>query len=262
VADTQAAPQLVKALTGVLPDGAIRQLMQALGNCTQPYSSRAATNIQPNNSLGNRNGVYTGGRWNPSDYPGLIPAAGLPQGSYELPSQGGYTSGDWNMSNYGGNSFYFPSSSDFNLNSYFGGPTFNVGGNTTFENQNVVNQTVTNQVAQNITVQSINGIPVGGGGGAPSGSAPGDPADPSGGLGQFGGGGGAVPGVPSGVPFFPWNPFTPQDMRDLERYVRDQVRSQFNALPQQGRGTVRVPGGATLTEDCKIKFSYRDAPVR
>jgi len=40
VADTQAAPQIVKALAGVLPDGAVRQLMQALGNCNQPFTSR------------------------------------------------------------------------------------------------------------------------------------------------------------------------------------------------------------------------------
>ena len=54
-------PALAKALTGYLPDAAVRQLMQALGNCNQPMTSRAVQNFQPPEQIGNRGGVYTGG---------------------------------------------------------------------------------------------------------------------------------------------------------------------------------------------------------
>lgn len=229
--------------------------MQTLGNCTQPFSSRSATNFQANDALGNRNGVYTGGRWNPSDYQGLIPNSGLSPDKYELPGQGGYTSGDWNLSNYGGNNFYFPSSNEFALNNYYGGPTMNVGGNTVFENQYV----------QNLTVEIINGQPVGGGGGGfvlPMPAGP-PPAPPEGaGPGEGAGTGGSAPGAGGGAGVGGggggwWIPITPPTLDALRDAVRDLTR-RVNNIPTGGSVKYKQVTGATLTSDCKIKLSTVD----
>lgn len=231
MADTQAMPALAKALSGVLPDGAVRQLMQALGNCNQPYTSRGVQNFQYPEQFGNNNGVYSGGQWNPSQYPGLLPPAGSP-GTTELPGPGGWQGGNYyggaiTNNNYDGNSFYFPTNQEFALNNYYGGPIMNVGGNSTFNNI----------TANNITTNNITVVGFGpGGGGA---DQPGEPALPGGGAPGVGlpGGGGFVPPIiilrpPGGA--------------------GGVVGRQINL---RASGTVGIPKEGELQDDCKVKLT-------
>lgn len=233
MADTQSMPALAKALSGVLPDGAVRQVMQALGNCNQPYTSRGVQNFQYPEQLGNSNGVYSGGQWNPSQYPGLLPSAGS-GGQTEIPGPGGwqggnYTGGGYNANNYAGNSFYFPTNQEFSLNNYYGGPIMNVGGNSTFNNI----------TANNITTQNFTIVNGGGVAGFPPG-LPGGP-EPAG-----------VPGVPGfGGPGFP-GPF-----------ILPPIWNRPPGVPGPGgasppfTGTISVvtPTEGELTDDCKVKLT-------
>jgi hypothetical protein len=238
MADTQAMSSLVKALTGVLPEAAVRQLMQALGNCNQPTSSRAPADYQPNYNLGNTNGVYAGGRWNPAQYPGLLPDAGT-DGFVERPNSGSsyYGSGNQttNTNNYDGNNFYFPTNQAFNLNNFYGGPSMTVGGNSTFNN------IVTNQ----ITTAQINVTGGGGGGFAPSpppaAAQPGDGGFGGGGVGGGGGGGGAIPGGGGG------------GIAILAGGVGAPVIGRMVNL--RASGNVNIPSEGTLTDDCKVTLS-------
>jgi hypothetical protein len=232
MADTQSMPALAKALSGVLPDGAVRQLMQALGNCNQPYTSRGVQNFQYPEQLGNSNGVYSGGQWNPSQYPGLLPSAGS-GGQTEIPGPGGwqggnYTGGGYNANNYAGNSFYFPTNQEFSLNNYYGGPIMNVGGNSTFNNI----------TANNISVQSINvtgvgfpGFPV----------VPGEPQPFSPGTPGFNPGGGFGPNIGAflGVLF----PRPPADGGGVSRTISPLATVKLS-IPTEGE----------LTEDCNVKL--------
>jgi hypothetical protein len=237
MADTQSMPALVKALTGVLPDGAVRQLMQALGNCNQPYTSRGVQNFQAPEQIGNTTGVYSGGPWNPANYPGLIPTAGSP-GQTDIPGGGGWQGGDFNggntnVSNYGGNQFYFPTSQEFALNNYYGGPIMNVGGNSTFNNI----------TANNITTNNVTIVNGGGGNPAlPGETQPGGPGIPGGGGGA--GPGGNFPGPIILPPF--WNrPPGPGGGGGA-------------SPPFSGTISVSVPTAGELTDDCKVKLTtYR-----
>lgn len=240
MADTQSMPALAKALAGVLPDGAVRQLMQALGNCNQPYTSRGVQNFQAPEQLGNNNGVYSGGPWNPSQYPGLIPDAGS-QGRTVIPGPGGWTGGNYyggatNSTNYGGNSFYFPTSQEFALNNYYGGPIFNVGGNSTFENI-----TTNNITTNNITINSGGGVGGFGGDEPEPGGPGGDGGGMGGGLGLPGGGGGVGVVVIGG--------------RRVGRVTGRQINLRASAR-------VRIPNKGTLKDDCSVELSdYRPTNV-
>jgi len=235
MADTQSMPALVKALTGVLPDGAVRSLMQALGNCNQPYASRSAQNFQEPEQLGNVNGVYAGGRWNPSQYPGLLPSAGSP-GFVDIPGGGGWQGGDYyggntNVNNYGGTSFFFPTSQEFALNNYYGGPILNVGGNSTF---NTIDAT-------NINVSYINNTFVGGGGGTVVSGGGGTGATPIP-LPLPGGAPGSGPGfgVPVVLPGFPGGgPLTGEAAQNVTL---------------SGWVEVEIPTDGTLLDDCSVKL--------
>lgn len=167
---TQSAPAIVKALTGVLPPGALQQLTQALGNCEQPLTHRGQVNIPGVNPATAQQGLAAGqggsGRWNPADYPGLIPSAGF--GGFA--DMGGHQP-DWNSNNYGGSQFFFPTNSYFNQNQFFGGPTMNVGGNSYFNNAYSTTFTTENINTNNITTININGEPAGPGPSGPPGSA-------------------------------------------------------------------------------------------
>jgi hypothetical protein len=119
---TQATPAIVKALQGVLPPNALKQLTQALGNCNQPLTHRGDVNFQPNYSVGNERGVYGGdgsAPWNPEDYRGLFPAPGERR---VFTSGGG---GNRTYSNYQGNQYDFSNRQQFNLNQFYGGDTVN-----------------------------------------------------------------------------------------------------------------------------------------
>jgi hypothetical protein len=151
---TQSAPSLFNALSGVLPGVAVQAIVQALGNCQQPLSHRGEVNLsapQPPN----RNGVAAGGTWNPQQYQYVFPQNSS-QYYFEAPNIGGYTNGDWSSTNYQGAQFSFPMNQEFAANSYYGGPTFNVGGNSFFENTYADNATYQNVTSNNITVQNLN----------------------------------------------------------------------------------------------------------
>jgi hypothetical protein len=105
-----------------------------------------------------------GGGWNPQIYQNTFPQNSS-QYFYEAPNIGGYTNGDWYSTNYQGAQFSFPTNQEFAANSYYGGPTFNVGGNSFFENTYADNATYQNLTsnninAQNITLQQLNDHPL------------------------------------------------------------------------------------------------------
>lgn len=125
---TQATPAIVKALQGVLPPTALKQLTQALGNCNQPLTHRGDVNFQPNYAIGNVNGVYGGkgtAPWNPRDYQDILPGPGVPFG---VAGGGGGGGSSTSYSNYQGNAYDFSSRSQYDMNYFYGGNTFNVGG--------------------------------------------------------------------------------------------------------------------------------------
>jgi hypothetical protein len=159
---TQSAPAIVNALSGVLPDNAVRALMQAIGNCTQPLSHRGAVNFAPNTPGESGPGSWSGGAWNPFDYPELMPdssAAHSRPGMVDVPGWG--APGGWGSSNYGGDTFNFPINQNFNLNNFYGGPNVYNSGDQYTNNSYTTNQTVANQIdARSINVQVINGRPV------------------------------------------------------------------------------------------------------
>jgi hypothetical protein len=163
---TQAMPALVKALDGVLPPEALKQLTQALGNCNQPLTSRAGLNVQSPNPPTER-GIIGDPPWDPRrppdyppDYPPLFPDSGPNDYKVDVPGWSG--PGAWNMNNYAGNSFNFATPQYFNSSNYYGAPTFNVGGNSFFDTVNTTN----------INVSQINGQPAPGPAGATGPSGP------------------------------------------------------------------------------------------
>ncbi|NBT75721.1 MAG: hypothetical protein EBT15_07100 [Betaproteobacteria bacterium] len=132
---TQATPSIVKALQGVLPPNALKQLTQALGNCNQPLTHRGDVNFQPDWSQGNDRGVYgANGRtpWNPSNFQALFPQLG--DSVFIDIAQPGTTIDGRTFTNYGGNVFDFTSRQNFNVTQIHGGPTIYNGGDTIFNN--------------------------------------------------------------------------------------------------------------------------------
>lgn len=122
---TQATPAIVRALQGVLPPNALKQLTQALGNCNQPLTHRGDVNFQPNYAIGNSKGVYGAGGtapWRPGDYQNILPPPGFAYRS----GPGSSVSGSVN--NYGGNAYDFSSRSQFDMRFFYGGNSVNVGG--------------------------------------------------------------------------------------------------------------------------------------
>ena len=178
--NTQAMPALAQALAGVLPDQSIRALMQALGNCQQPVSSRAEVNLQPNYSF-NYNPSYSGGaerglvqpgRWSPSSVPrGYIPSgSSISLNDYrsefntfvDIPSPPGMTIRGGVSNFYGGSQFAFPMDQTFNIQNVYPGPTMNVGGSASFTNIQGDNVVFKNAMFDSITVggTTIYGSPI------------------------------------------------------------------------------------------------------
>ena len=185
---TQAAPALVNALSGSLPDNAVRALMQAIGNCTQPLSHRGPINLGPRSPGETGPGSWSGGAWNPFDYPDLMPDSSAAHGRPDMVDVPGWGSpGGWGSTNYGGDTFNFPINQNFSLNNFYGGPSVYNAGDQFTNNSYTTNQKVTNQIdARRINVQVINGRPVRGDAG-PQGVAGADGVD-----GQDGGDGGVI----------------------------------------------------------------------
>jgi hypothetical protein len=188
-------PALAQALSGALPEAAIRQLMQALGNCQQPLTHRGAVNIQPPATTG-AGGLARPGAWKASEYRDLLPTVGQ-RAFVDMPGFGGGGGPGGQVintsNNYAGNQFSFPINQEFQYSNYFGGDTFNVAGDSTFSNAFSTNFTNSTLTTSNIFVSSINNTPVapavvGGGGGL-------------GGGGGFGGFGGDLGGGGGGFVF-------------------------------------------------------------
>jgi hypothetical protein len=155
---TQQVPALVNALSGALPDSAVRSLMQALGNCQQPLAHRGDVNLAPREPP-NTKGVVGGPAWNPQQYQELFPQ-NYNQYYFEAPGIGSYSNGSWYNTNYGGAEFSFPTNQEFFANEYYGGPTFNVGGNSFFDNTFADNAQYNTVSTQNMTIEYMNGFPV------------------------------------------------------------------------------------------------------
>lgn len=156
---TQTMPALVQALSRVLPQQAVSQIAAALGNCNQPLTHRGGVSIQPSNQY-LAGGVNYGDQWNPADYGDIFPTVNQANnfGGSNQQLQNIYDLANYNYNyatnNYGGNSFNFPTTNEFAINEYYGGPTTYIGGNSEF-----VNTVTTNLTTQNLTTQIINGQP-------------------------------------------------------------------------------------------------------
>lgn len=166
---TQSAPAIVNALNGSLPDDTVRALTQSLGNCNQPLTHRGDINFQPSSPRQDGPGTYSGGQWNPQDYSGLFPDTSRGAGA-DVPGWGG--PGGINSSNFYGDQFFFPTSQEFTLNNFYGGPNVYNGGNAYFQNTYADNSTTQNLTVTNLTVNTINGEPVDGAAGPPGQQGP------------------------------------------------------------------------------------------
>lgn len=124
---TQSMPAVIRALQGVLPPAAVKQLTQALGNCNQPLTHRGAVNLQPASPRQTGPGTYGGGQWSVNEYGDLIQ-----QDSQSFYDMADYSS-NWNSYNYGGDSFYFPTTQNFNVINNFAPGGTNLGGETVAE---------------------------------------------------------------------------------------------------------------------------------
>lgn len=95
---------------------------------------------------------------------------------------GGYTAGDWITYTGDTNTFDLAPRITENINQYYGGPTFQVAGDSIFDNSVTNNSYITNLSTQNISVEQVNGEPVKGDKGDPgqagAGGADGRPGDP------------------------------------------------------------------------------------
>lgn len=148
---TQQMPALVKALSGALSPADLKSLTQALGNCTQPLTSRQAVNMmQP--IYNSSNAVYEGDQWNVNNYTNIFPQAGDEISNFWNQFLN-YTENVNNTNNYN-NTFNFPTYNEFTSNNYFGGDTINIQGDTVTNNHYTTNSYVDNSVVNNITVQN------------------------------------------------------------------------------------------------------------
>lgn len=124
---------------------------------------------------------------------------------------GGYTSGDWIT--YTGDTNIFDVSPKIteNINQYYGGPTFQVAGDTVYSNTVTNNSYVTNMYSTNVSADTMNGEPIKGDKGDPGVAGPaGAPAWPGspGAAGPAGANGlngkDGLNGAPGGVVFAPF----------------------------------------------------------
>ena len=122
---TQTMPAVVRALQGTMPPAALKQLTQALGNCSQEVVQRGDVNVSPDawTNVNNRNGTYNGDAWNLNDYRNLI------------------TNGDL-INNQ--NAFDFSTRQAFATNSFYGGDIQNYAGDVNISNLNTDNITTVN----------------------------------------------------------------------------------------------------------------------
>lgn len=129
---TRAMPSVVKALSGVLPPTALKQLTQALGNCSQEVTQRGDVNVSPDawTNINNYNGVYDGDTWNPRNYGDII------------------NNVNNDVTNNNQNLFDFSTRQEFATNNFYGGDTINYAGDTYMDTV-TTNNLVTNYITVN-----------------------------------------------------------------------------------------------------------------
>jgi hypothetical protein len=140
---TQAMPALTKALAGMMPPAAIRQITQALGNCSQGVVQRGDVTLTPsswanvNNGYGSRGGTgksggpgtYTGNAWSPQNYKSLFDNTSTNNTTeFDLRNNIDIAGNTYYHSDGGSFPIYFNQTSTNN----YGGATYATYGGTTF----------------------------------------------------------------------------------------------------------------------------------
>jgi len=107
---TQTMPALANAMSGVMPPNALRQLMQALGNCNQPLEHRGpiAITASPRQSA---RGVYDGAQWDPRQFQQLADA-------FNIWNNLAFVDSTVNNKIFTGDTFTFPSTNQFITNTF------------------------------------------------------------------------------------------------------------------------------------------------
>lgn len=242
-----------------------RQVTQALANCGQGISHRGNVSLA-GNQFSQSNGVVNNSPWTRvtnNNYYGedlqfneaddlFRPGGGLTYVNvnnppFEIPPPGDYRGGDWYT--YMGDNNYFDVAPRIteNYNQFFGGPTFQVAGDSHFNNSYTNNAYSTNHYVTNLTVNQINGEPVVG--------ERGEKGDP--GL--------AGPQGPPGLKGDPGNGLVLQqflnqffDQRVNQQFnINQQFNNQINNLNQQIFNINRVLGNirAVINEDCTVSVT-------
>lgn len=107
---TQAMPALAQSLQGALPQQAVRQLMQVLGNCNQPLQHRGAVSISPGPLRREAGpGYYGDGAWGPDQLGGINNAASIFNNNAFIDSTA-------TNNHFGGDQFLFNNNSEFITN--------------------------------------------------------------------------------------------------------------------------------------------------
>ena len=149
---TSQAASMLRTLDGAMPNTSLRDMVQIFANCSQSLSHRGGTDLSPPAFPYLKNGVNTKAplSWNP-DSPGYNLGPSNNNGYYN--NVGGspsydFSSGDyspffegpsnfsdnssWNAINE--NSYSFPFAQNIRSDNLYGGPTFNVAGDSYFDN--------------------------------------------------------------------------------------------------------------------------------
>jgi hypothetical protein len=260
---TQTMPALVQALSRVLPQQAVSQIAAALGNCNQPLTHRGGVSIQPSNQYLS-GGVNYGNQWNPADYGDIFPTVNQANnyGGSNQQLQNIFDVANYNYNyatnNYGGNSFNFPTTNEFAINEYYGGPTTYIGGNSEF-----VNTVTTNLTTQNFFTETINGESAPG---TPGARGPSGPAGSPGAAGRPGSPGARGAAGAPGISILriirdPLNPpqnLNPQSapfLRATALRAKGELGTDPITIPTTGTGTIAVPTYTFDPENCTITQS-------
>lgn len=196
----------------------------------------------PNNTLqiyyrpGN-NGVQQWANTDPNDYTGGTPLVFPPGG-------GGYSGGDW-ITYLGDNNYFDVAPRVTNTNNqYYGGPTFQVAGDTYYDNTVTNNSYVTNLTVQNIIADEVNGEPAKGESGDPGVAGPGGAPGAPGGRGLPGDPGAAGPAGANGAPGAPGFGLPGVNGRNGRDGIAGANGGNGNGVDQEARRRIAVVGRA------------------
>lgn len=149
---TSQAASMLRTLDGAMPNTSLRDMVQIFANCSQSLSHRGGTDLSPPAFPYLKNGVNTKAplSWNPNT-PGYNLGPTNNNGYYNNEGDSPYydfSSGDYSPffegpSNYSdnssqssinNNSYSFPFAQNIRSDNLYGGPTFNVAGDSYFDN--------------------------------------------------------------------------------------------------------------------------------